>query len=273
MQTGYHSTEAQEALLRFPRMKNRVPILIYHGFYRHEDEISGVSSEERRYYLSVSQFNSHVERLAAGNYSVCSVEKASGSRDVAFSFDDGHISNYTDIWPIIVNRGFSATFFIVADWLGEPGCIDGPQLREMSASGMEIGSHGLTHIGLAGLTDTALDRELAGSRQRLEQLLGKEVVTLALPRGLLDRRVLERARAAGYRRVCTSNAGLMNGGFEAPRLSITSFTGPETILAYARRDPMVIGRARASHAARIAVKRLIGVQNYEALCRMVLKAP
>lgn len=254
-------------------MKNRVPILIYHGFYRHESEISGVSSDERRYYLPVAQFEEQVERLAAGNYSVCSVEKASSSRDVAFSFDDGHISNYTWIWPILANRGFSGTFFIVANWVGEPGCIDGPQLREMSESGMEIGSHGLTHIGLAGLSDAVLDRELAGSRDRLEQLLGKPVVTLALPRGLLDRRVLERARTAGYQRVCTSHAGLMGSGFSSPRLSVTSFTSSETILAYARRDPMVIGRARASHAARIAVKRLIGVQNYEALCRAVLRTP
>src|SRR5579863_938458 len=126
-------------------MKERIPILIYHGFYEHAGEISGVSSEERRYYLPVSQFALHLERLAAGGYSACSVEKASGPQDVAFSFDDGHISNYTSIWPLLVARGFSGTFFIVADWIGAADCIDGAQLREMSASGMAIGSHGLTH--------------------------------------------------------------------------------------------------------------------------------
>ncbi len=254
-------------------MKNRIPILIYHGFYHRDEEISHVSSEERRYYLSVSQFTQHVEKLKEGGYSVCSVEKASGPRDVAFSFDDGHISNYTDVWPLLRERGFSGTFFIVGDWIGAPECISAAQLREMSDSGMGIGSHGLTHIGLAGLSQSALDRELAGSKDRIEQVLGREVETLALPRGLLDRRVLERARAAGYRRVCTSQAGLMSGGFATPRLSVTSFTGIETIQAYARRDAMVIGRAQAMHAARIGIKRLIGVRGYEALCKTVLRTP
>lgn len=254
-------------------MKDRIPILIYHGFYRHEDEISGVPASERRYFLSVAQFALHIERLANCNYSGCSIERASGSRAVVFTFDDGHISNYTCVWPILVDRGFTGTFFIVADWIGAAGCMDATQLREISSSGMSIGSHGLTHTSLAGLSEAALDRELRVSKERLEQSLGTEVATLALPRGLMDRQVLERARLAGYRRVCTSNAGLMSGGFAVPRLSVTSYTGVDAIEGYARRDTLLIGRTRAAHAARLAVKRLIGVRNYEALCRTILRTP
>src|ERR1039458_2626765 len=210
-------------------IEDRIPVLIYHGFYRQEDEISEVPDAERRYFLSVAQFALHVVRLASRNYSVCSVEKASGSRAVAFTFDDGHISNYTCVWPILVERGFTGTFFIVADWVGGANRIDSSQLREMSSSGMSIGSHGLTHTGLAGLPEAVMDRELKVSKERLEELLGTEVATLALPRGLMDRRVVERARVAGYRRICTSNAGLMRGGFAVPRLSVTSFTGVDVI--------------------------------------------
>jgi peptidoglycan/xylan/chitin deacetylase (PgdA/CDA1 family) len=254
-------------------VQDRIPVLIYHGFYRQEDEISEVPSAERRYSLPVAQFAQHVERLASLHYSVCSVEKASGSRAVAFTFDDGHISNYTCVWPILVERGFTGTFFIVADWVGGANRIDAFQLREMSSSGMSIGSHGLTHTGLAGLPEAVMDRELRVSKERLEQLLGTEVATLALPRGLMDRRVLERARVAGYRRICTSNAGLMRGGFAVPRLSVTSFTGVDVIEGYARRDALLIGRTRAAQAARLGVKRLIGVRNYETLCRKVLGTP
>lgn len=254
-------------------MNHRIPILIYHGFYQHRDEISSVEASEYRYYLSIAQFALHVNRLVGRNYSVCSVEKASGARAVAFTFDDGHISNYTWVWPMLLDRGFSGTFFIVADWIGRPDHIDAGQLREMSASGMAIGSHGLTHTGLAGLSEAALDRELVVSKDRLEQLLGAEVATLALPRGLLDRRVVERARSAGYRRICTSKAGLMNGGFTAPRLSVTSHTSVDTIEGYARRDALLIGRTRAAYATRLALKGLIGVRNYEALCRTILRSP
>ena len=70
-------------------MQDRIPVLIYHGFYRQEDEISEVPSAERRYSLPVAQFAQHVERLASLHYSVCSVEKASGSRQHAMS-DEAH---------------------------------------------------------------------------------------------------------------------------------------------------------------------------------------
>ena len=163
------------------------------------------------------------------NYSISSVEKVSGPGAVSFTFDDGHISNYSYVFPVLAEHGLSGTFFIVADWVGKAGRIDTSQLREMSANGMSIGSHGLTHTSLAGLSRDALDRELAGSKDRLEQLLGTEVTTIALPRGLMDRQVLERARIAGYRLVCTSNAGLMSGGYAVPRLSVTSYTSVEPL--------------------------------------------
>jgi peptidoglycan/xylan/chitin deacetylase (PgdA/CDA1 family) len=257
----------------FGGMKQRIPILIYHGFYQREDEISSVSSAERRYFLSTDSFTLQVKRLAELNYSISSVEKVSGPRGVSFTFDDGHISNYSHVFPLLAEHGFSGTFFIVADWIGRAGRIDIPQLREMNSQGMAIGSHGFSHVSLAGLSREALDRELAGSKERLEQVLGTEVTTLALPRGLMDRQVLERARAAGYRRVCTSNAGLMNGEYAAPRLSITSHTSLQTIEGYARRDSLLIARTRAAHAARLTVKSVVGVANYEALCRSLLRTP
>jgi len=254
-------------------MKNRVPILIYHGFYDRDDEIAGVPGPERRYFLSMDSFALHVKRLVELNYSISSIEKVSGPRGVSFTFDDGHLSNYTSVYPLLVKHGFSGTFFIVADWIGKAGRIDASQLREMASNGMSIGSHGFTHTLLAGLSREALDRELIASKERLEQLLGTEVTTFALPGGRMDGQVLDRARAAGYRRVCTSNAGLMTGGYAVPRLSVTSHTGLQTIEGYARRDSLLIARARASHAARVAVKSVVGVGNYEALCRSLLRTP
>lgn len=246
-------------------MSGRIPILIYHGFYRNRDEISAVDPRDRRYYLSTDQFASHLDRLAGCGFAVSSVENASEPQAVALSFDDGHISNYDWVWPMLVDRGFSGSFFIVADWIGRPGRMDAAQLRKISAGGMSIGSHGLTHTDLTGLPEAALDRELSVSKNRLEQLLGIEVPTLALPRGRFDQRVIERARAAGYRRICTSRAGLMNGGFTVPRLSITSRTTADTVEGYARRNALLIGRTRAAHAARRALKGLIGLRNYDSL--------
>lgn len=252
-------------------LKERIPVLIYHGFYRQEDEIADVDSAERRYFLSIDSFAQHVKRLAELNYAVSSLERVSGPRGVSFTFDDGHLSNYSHVFPLLAEHGFSGTFFIVADWIGRAGRIGGSQLREMNSHGMSIGSHGFSHISLAGLPRESLDRELKGSKDRLEQTLGAAVTTLALPRGLMDRQVMDRARACGYRRVCTSHAGLMDDGYAVPRLSITSHTSLQTIEGYARRDSLLMARAQAAHAARLAVKRVVGVRNYEVLCRSLLR--
>jgi hypothetical protein len=50
----------------------------------------------------------------------------------------------------------------------------------------------------------ALDAELTESKRRLEDRLGSRVDFLAVPHGVLDRRVVRRALAAGYRAVCST---------------------------------------------------------------------
>jgi peptidoglycan/xylan/chitin deacetylase (PgdA/CDA1 family) len=78
----------------------------------------------------------------------------------------------------------------------EPASVE--QLLELSRLGWEIGSHTRTHPWLPNADDDELDRELAGSKKDLEQLLGVEVRTLAYPFGSYDARVALRATQAGY---------------------------------------------------------------------------
>ena len=75
---------------------------------------------------------------------------------VAITFDDGFASVVENAAPALVERGLPATVFCVAghlggvnDWPGEPP----PQRRlasaaELAACGIEIGSHGMTHLRL-----------------------------------------------------------------------------------------------------------------------------
>lgn len=76
------------------------------------------------------------------------------------------------------------------------------QIREMSAAGIEFGSHTVNHPILSRLDDEELRRELTDSRLRLEQELGKPAPVLAYPVGgpeEFNDRVVRAATAAGYR--------------------------------------------------------------------------
>ena len=110
-----------------------------------------------------------------------------------------------------------------------PDCrpMDWAQLREMSAGGMEVGSHGMHHLMLAKLPQRMLEAELHGSRCALQRNLGVPAQALSYPVGgadSYDERVLAAARRAGYRMACTylSGSGRVAEGrmFELCRLPV-----------------------------------------------------
>jgi peptidoglycan/xylan/chitin deacetylase (PgdA/CDA1 family) len=72
------------------------------------------------------------------------------------------------------------------------------ELRASAAMGVEIGSHTVSHPHLTGLGDRELEQELADSKRRLEDRLGRPCRFLAYPYGEQDHRVRAAARAAGY---------------------------------------------------------------------------
>jgi peptidoglycan/xylan/chitin deacetylase (PgdA/CDA1 family) len=76
--------------------------------------------------------------------------------------------------------------------LGEEG------VRALVADGFEIGFHTRDHEALDRLDDVALQRALTDGRERLEQIAGARLRTIAYPFGIADARIADAARAAGY---------------------------------------------------------------------------
>jgi O-antigen/teichoic acid export membrane protein/peptidoglycan/xylan/chitin deacetylase (PgdA/CDA1 family) len=76
------------------------------------------------------------------------------------------------------------------------------QIREMSACGIEFGSHSVSHPVLSMVEPALLDQELTVSKRQIEDATGKPVHTLAYPVGDKDAfndSVRAAARLAGYR--------------------------------------------------------------------------
>jgi peptidoglycan/xylan/chitin deacetylase (PgdA/CDA1 family) len=126
---------------------------------------------------------------------------------VAVAFDDGNASDAEQALAPLAKRGASARFFVLAGKIGAPGHLTAAQIATLHEAGMTIGSHGLHHRDWRALSDEQLHEELVGSRRALEELLGSPVQEAACPFGSYDRRVLRALRAAGYRRVYSSDGG------------------------------------------------------------------
>jgi peptidoglycan/xylan/chitin deacetylase (PgdA/CDA1 family) len=85
------------------------------------------------------------------------------------------------------------------------------QVREMRDGGVEFGSHTVSHPILSRLGDEELRMELRSSKEELEKQLGRRVECLAYPVGgetAYDERVVEMARACGYRMALTYVPGV-----------------------------------------------------------------
>ncbi len=112
------------------------------------------------------------------------------------TFDDGYKDNLLEAAPVLEKYKVPATFFVATDYIGgrtqfpwdarrghrfEFLTVD--DLRQMARLGHAIGSHTCSHRDLAQLTIDETEKELSGSRKRLEDWLGKETNAFAYPFG------------------------------------------------------------------------------------------
>lgn len=97
------------------------------------------------------------------------------------------------------------------------------QLSEMSRNGVEIGAHTITHPILSKISETDLNRELKGSRERLEKELGRKVTSFCYPNGMPDdlgEKVFAVAKEAGFMGAVVSyNSHGPYDAFRVPRMS------------------------------------------------------
>lgn len=129
------------------------------------------------------------------------------------TFDDGDLSIYAIVYPLLKELQMKATFFIVPNFIGEVGYMSWDQVREMSGyrtvQGEKLftfGSHSLTHRPLGELQEAELLMEMAESKRILESETGETVQVLALPfgSGAGSPKVISAAQESGYRVVRTS---------------------------------------------------------------------
>jgi peptidoglycan/xylan/chitin deacetylase (PgdA/CDA1 family) len=130
-----------------------------------------------------------------GGIGEVSVKKWADDRKSAFTFtyDDGYITQYQYVKPILDSFGFKATFFIISGSMTDdlPGIWrygTWKQFNEMALEGHEIGSHTVTHPELDTLkigdvrTPKTMLYELAQSQITIEQkITNQKCISLAYP--------------------------------------------------------------------------------------------
>lgn len=250
----------------------RVTVLMYHRLG--SGRLPGREEGEEVYAVTPESFEAHLEALAAVRarvidpgtlYSPSGESPAGTEPAVCLTFDDGNQSDHGVGLPALRRRGWRGLFFVVPAWIGKPGYLSWPEVRELCREGMGIGAHGLDHTRLAHLDDSGIRQQLREARRLLAAELGAAPVALSLPGGSGGRRAVRLAREEGYVLVATSDPRLARpaaGVAPLPRFALRRGDSPDTVRALAEQRPAVVGRWRARHLLLHSMQSLLGERHY-----------
>lgn len=135
----------------------------------------------------------------------------SDGKDFLLTFDDGHASLAENAYPVLADLGFTATTFLVTDYIGRDNSWDVPYafrrlpqldwrtIEAWRIRGFDFGSHSGTHRRLTWLRSEVIVDELMRSRQMLIDRLGPSAgLSIAYPFGAASDRTVELARKVGF---------------------------------------------------------------------------
>jgi peptidoglycan/xylan/chitin deacetylase (PgdA/CDA1 family) len=197
-----------------PPQAIEIPILVYH----HVMPGRAAGSElARRLFVTPEILEEQLKYLRDDFYQAITFDdladcldygKRLPERPVIISFDDGWENQFAYGFPLLRKYGFTATFFVVTNYLDHPNFMTTDQLKAMIAAGMTIGAHSRSHPPLPSLGNgPRLKDEIAGSKAWLEEQLGVAVDTFAYPYGSYNAAVVAATKATGYRTARTVDGG------------------------------------------------------------------
>jgi len=206
----------------------KIPILMYH-------EVNDLLSNNL--YISVADFISHLDYLEEAGITPISMQQlydhwVNGvpipEKPIVLTFDDGYLSMYTTVYPLLKERGWSGTFYCITSARWSENFLSAEMMAEMAVNGMEIGSHTTSHSELSTLTGDTLLHELLDSRETLSSITGQDVTALCYPAGKNNSETRSSAEEAGYVCAVTTNYGFASqsqGLFSLKRIRVNTGCG------------------------------------------------
>src|SRR5213083_2849508 len=183
----------------------RPPVLCYHRI--------GGPAELGVTRVARSVFARHMTTLARAGWKTLTLDQFAERLQPGYSafrtphsaflltFDDGYASLAEHVYPILADLGFTATTFLITDYVGRMNTwdvrytwrrlphLDWPAIETWQARGFDFESHTASHARLTWLDDARAGDDLARSRATLVARLGDAAGrAIAYPFGAADAR-------------------------------------------------------------------------------------
>lgn len=170
-------------------------VLMYHDVYIEKPEESGfISKGANNYKLNVGLFRKHLTLIK------------SLASDTVLTFDDGGVSFYNVIAPLLEEFGLKGHFFIATDYIGVNGFMNESQISDLHNRGHIIGAHSSSHP--SRMTALSLDdrkKEWDNSISILSTIIGEPITEVSIPNGYYQKEDIVFLTKAGIKNVYTSS--------------------------------------------------------------------
>jgi peptidoglycan/xylan/chitin deacetylase (PgdA/CDA1 family) len=184
----------------------KVPILMYHYISAPPVDANAIRRD-----LSVSPelFAQHLDYMREAGYTTISMDELVlaltvgtplPERPIVLTFDDGYRDAYEHAYPLLQERGYTGTVFLVTSFIDQqnPNYVTWEQVAEMSAGGMSMESHGYTHDEMEGRDREYLIWQMLGSKEAIEARTGETVRFFCYPSGYYDEHAMQVLQELGY---------------------------------------------------------------------------
>lgn len=211
------------------KAKADFPVIFYHDVVQGK----GFSVQE----ASLESFTRQMDFLKKHGYrtllfsdldALLTGRAAVDEKKVLVTFDDGYLSNFQLVLPLMQERGLNFNIFLNTRMVeeGEPEFMTVDMVKAMHRSGIvEFGSHTHSHINTNLVRKEELIHEVLACNSRLEKWLGYSPEDFCYPYGAYTARNHE-VLARYYKRIYTSDAKPqeeINGAYVRGRVGIKTY--------------------------------------------------
>jgi peptidoglycan/xylan/chitin deacetylase (PgdA/CDA1 family) len=227
------------------QVERKVPVLCYHRFS--SGELDSMS-------IKTAVFEEQMAWLKTSGYTVVSLDtamqyiqgkiKSIPAKSVVITVDDGHKSVYSDMAPIVKKYKIPVTLFIYPSAISNAKyAMNWEQLRELETTKLfRVESHTYWHPNFKKEKKMlsseeyakSVDKQLSGSKKKLEEKMGHEIKYLAWVFGIYDDALLVDVKKARYSAAFTIDRQHASSGDNAMALGRYMVVSKHTIKDFER---------------------------------------
>lgn len=208
------------------KRSSKIPVIYYH------DVVEKTGHSFIR--IDINKFTEQMEYLSLNNYKTylfneipSKFEKSTKSKEIIITFDDGFISNYDIVFPLMKKLNLKFNIFLTTNFIGNKNYLTWQMIDEMFNSKLVgFGAHTHTHIDARDISEKNYNKEIFEVNNLICENIHSQINDFCFPYGYYNNQIITKlCNDEVYKRIYTSDKSplkIINGCEIVGRLPINN---------------------------------------------------